>query len=435
MSLGQRIRELRETRGLTQQQLGSREVTKGFISLLERDRAKPSLETLAMIARRLGTTLDALVGQEDHIPEAAVQSLLMLARDTVEIDDVETARRYLSMVAFLGERHGLDEPVRERRLLEAQIALRESSYDEAWTALTDVERLSEQAGDRWRLGRALSMMGQVKLKQREFQEARTLLESALTVFRQARAGRDPLRVDTLIYLGSVLVYQGDLETAQRRYAEAAVSFVAKHDHKLRGKALWGLGAVRRKLGQLQRARESLLQAKDAFEAAEELVDLTRVLQNIGQVCLEEGQTRQALRNFEQALQVMERIRKPVDFASLLTEIGKAHYIAGSLEDAREYAMRAIQAAQLAGDPVEVNEAQVVLSRALIAQGKTKDAVSILQEAITGFETRGMRGRLLEIAREFGPLLRGRGAYVEAANLLIHLVGSEQTSTATGPKTR
>ncbi len=430
MSLGQRIRELRETRGLTQQQLGSREVTKGFISLLERDRAKPSLETLAMIARRLGTTLDALVGQEDHIPEAAVQSLLLLARDTVEIGDVEAASRYLSMVAFLAERHGLDEPVRERRLLEAQIALRESSYDEAWTALTDVERLSEQVGDRWRLGRALSMMGQVKLKQREFQEARTLLENALTVFRQARAGRDPLRVDTLIYLGTVLFYQGDLEAAQRRYAEAAASFVAKHDHKLRGKALWGLGAVRRKLGQLQRARESLMQAKDAFEAAEELVDLTRVLQNIGRVFLEEGQTGQALRNFEQALQVMERIRKPVDFASLLTEIGKAHHMAGNLEEAREYAMRAIQAAQLAGDPVEVNEAQVVLSRALIGQGKIKDAASIIQEAITGFETRGMRGRLLEIAREFGPLLRGRGAYIEAANLLIHLVGSEHTSTAT-----
>ncbi len=434
MSLGQRIRELRETRGLTQQQLGSREVTKGFISLLERDRAKPSLQTLAVIARRLGTTLDALAGQEDHVPEAAVQSLLVLARDTVETGDMEAASRYLAMVAFLAERHGLDAPVRERRLLEAQIALRGSSYDEAWTALTDVERLSEQVGDRWRLGRALSMMGLIKLRQREFHDARKLLENALTVFRRARAGRDPLRLDTLIYLGSVLVFQGDLEVAQRRYAEAAASFVAKHDHKLRGKALWGLGVVMRKQGQLQRARETLLQAKDAFEAAEELADLMRVLQNIGQVYLEEGRTRQALRNFEQALQVMERIRTPVDCASLLTEIGKAHHMAGDLEDARAFAVRGIQEAQRAGDPVEVNEAQVVLSRALIGQGKIKDAASILQEAITGFETRGMRGRLLEIAREFGPLLRGRGAYVEAANLLIHLVGSEQTSTATEPTT-
>ena len=54
MSLGQRIRHLRQSRGLTQSELGGGQLSKSFISLLEKDRTRPSLNTLLLIARRLG---------------------------------------------------------------------------------------------------------------------------------------------------------------------------------------------------------------------------------------------------------------------------------------------------------------------------------------------------------------------------------------------
>ena len=53
LSLGGRIRARRKELGLTQSQLGGDELTKGFISLIEKDRAKPSIETLILLARRL----------------------------------------------------------------------------------------------------------------------------------------------------------------------------------------------------------------------------------------------------------------------------------------------------------------------------------------------------------------------------------------------
>ncbi|HEY6102328.1 MAG TPA: helix-turn-helix transcriptional regulator, partial [bacterium] len=93
MSLGQRIRQLRQTRGLTQSQLGGADLSKSFISLLEKDRTQPSLETIVLLARRLETSVDALLGQNDHLPDMVGEGLLALARDAERSGDhLESAR-------------------------------------------------------------------------------------------------------------------------------------------------------------------------------------------------------------------------------------------------------------------------------------------------------------------------------------------------------
>ncbi len=57
MQIGKKIHRLRLQRGLTQQELADRcELSKGFISQLERDLTSPSIATLADILECLGTT-------------------------------------------------------------------------------------------------------------------------------------------------------------------------------------------------------------------------------------------------------------------------------------------------------------------------------------------------------------------------------------------
>ncbi len=58
MELGAKIKRLRLKLGLTQEELADRcELTKGFISQLERDQASPSIATLVDILECLGTDL------------------------------------------------------------------------------------------------------------------------------------------------------------------------------------------------------------------------------------------------------------------------------------------------------------------------------------------------------------------------------------------
>lgn len=67
MEIGNKIRRIRLQRGLTQEELADRcELSKGFISLLERDLTSPSLDTLADILESLGTDLTSFFAKSDH---------------------------------------------------------------------------------------------------------------------------------------------------------------------------------------------------------------------------------------------------------------------------------------------------------------------------------------------------------------------------------
>ena len=59
MNIGNKIKQLRMENGLTQEELVDRcELTKGFISQVEREMTSPSIATLADILEALGTTLE-----------------------------------------------------------------------------------------------------------------------------------------------------------------------------------------------------------------------------------------------------------------------------------------------------------------------------------------------------------------------------------------
>jgi tetratricopeptide (TPR) repeat protein len=417
MSLGQRIRQLRQTRGLTQSQLGGAELSKSFISLLEKDRTQPSLETIVLLARRLETSVDALLGQNDHLPDMVGAGLLALAHDAERAGDRQGSACLLDAATFLADRYHLDEAAREIGLRHAQAALRDRRFDEAWNRADDIRARSEAARDPWRAGRALVLMGWVKVRTREIPAAKPLLEDALLVLRRARAGRDPARVEALIALGTTLAYLGDYAGAIRRYEEAARSDVAQHNLPFRGQALWGIGFAHRKLGHFAAAREYLLQAKDAFEAAEDLQDLTSVLRNLGDLRLQEGQPRDALRHFHQALRVADRLDRRVTHASILTEIGRAHLVLGDAEEAAVFAAQALAEARDVNDPVEVAEAQVILARVAAGRRDSQTAIRLYKEALAAFQARAIREKVADVAKELGLLLRERGAHSQAAGYL------------------
>jgi len=70
MSIGEKIRQLRMVNGLTQEELADRaELSKGFISQVERDLTSPSIATLIDILQCLGTDLKEFFGdsQDDKM--------------------------------------------------------------------------------------------------------------------------------------------------------------------------------------------------------------------------------------------------------------------------------------------------------------------------------------------------------------------------------
>ena len=75
MSIGNRLKELRVLKGLTQEELADRaELSKGFISQVERDLTSPSIATLTDILQCLGTSLSEFFVRRTKIGRRGVDA-------------------------------------------------------------------------------------------------------------------------------------------------------------------------------------------------------------------------------------------------------------------------------------------------------------------------------------------------------------------------
>ncbi len=84
MEIGEKLRELRLQRGLTQEELADRcELSKGFISQVERELASPSIATLKDMLECLGVTLQAFFS------DSGKEKVVFTPQDMFEKEDEE----------------------------------------------------------------------------------------------------------------------------------------------------------------------------------------------------------------------------------------------------------------------------------------------------------------------------------------------------------
>lgn len=92
--IGAKIRNLRNQNGLTQEELADRtELTKGFISQLERGLTAPSVSTLSDIVECLGTNLSDFFYEEDDI------QIVFPKEDCFEKEDENASIKWLVVTA------------------------------------------------------------------------------------------------------------------------------------------------------------------------------------------------------------------------------------------------------------------------------------------------------------------------------------------------
>ena len=105
MDIGAKLKELRILKGLTQEELADRaELSKGFISQLERDLTSPSIATLMDILQCLGTSIG------EFFNETPEEQIVFGKTDYFEKHDLELKNEikdvYKRQVRRSGQRHG-----------------------------------------------------------------------------------------------------------------------------------------------------------------------------------------------------------------------------------------------------------------------------------------------------------------------------------------
>ena len=221
-TLGERIRNLRKQKGLTLQALAGDQLTKGMLSLIENNKANPSMESLSYIAERLEVDRNELL---EDIPTNELRNLLE------EVEQLYT-RELLSdeLIAKYKEIAGKIKPYVEKlpfryesaRLLDIYSRCSYHSKQNDWQDplakaedIYDSLHMINQSAD-LHIFRAM-----MAFTEHRYQEALSMIQTSRKLFEERAGMLDPLKKLDFDYYESILYSAvGDGENSKRLMEEA-----------------------------------------------------------------------------------------------------------------------------------------------------------------------------------------------------------------------
>lgn len=430
-SLGERIRARRKELGLTQSQLGGSDLTKGFISLVEKGRAKPSLETLVLLARRLQKPVGYFLEEGTVLGRKAFQLTLASAWVALKRAEFTQAAERFSE-ALQVARQQRDESAEAESYIGLASAL--AGLRQFDVARENVERgrtLAEAARVPHHLARVSHVLGLIEYYQRNLPAAR---EHFLEGYRRVQELGHPdvsLAGSLLLNLGNTYQEIGDYVEAARWYREALRILEPTEDMHRIGLAHVQLGIAHRESGNVEAALEHLTRAEHIFELLEDVRLLAQARTSIGIMLLERGEVDEAIAHLENSLRIKERVGDDPGRARTLTELARA-FIAKRAFPKAEQALA--EAERLSKATQDVTEgARILMTRARLQRGMdhAQEAARHYRQAIAAFESLDMRSDLAHACNELGELLLEQKRPSEAAPYLARALQELKLEKAMG----
>jgi tetratricopeptide (TPR) repeat protein len=413
MSLGQKIRDLRIRKGLTQQELGAGIVTISMISQIESDKAYPSHKVLEQLSARLETPIEYFIS--DMQTQMEQTSTYKLAKAYAASEQYELA------VPLFRELIASPAP---------HLPVHEVQYDlaEAYLASGDVERAVElfeqvldtvvRKGDDHFALQCLNKLGEARFGQHNFPLALYHWHKAYETFSRVKEIDPFARARIITNLGHAHYQLGEYSEAIRFYREAYNLLRSSTNLRQLADVYLGLGNAYKQLGQYDRAIDYCHDALTIFESLQNLQHAVEVKANFALVEAEQGRLEQAINLLHECLADYRRHELPLPDARIHGEIAKLYVRMNRLQEAETFCLESLKL--LSGQTEHLAGLHHALALVKRQKGEHEEAIKWLHLALEVFERKGQRQELRTVYHDLAELYEAKGDYIAATETLKKL---------------
>ena len=415
--LGERVRARRKELGLTQAQLAGSELTKGFISLVEIGRARPSIETMVLLARRLEKPISYFLEEHSTSSRKLLQAILAAAWASLKRREfTEAAEMFNQALGIAKHRNdGAAEAECSIGLGSALAGLRQ--FDLSRQNVLRGRELAAANGATQLLVSVSHVLGLIEYYEGNLGAAREHFLEGYRRFKEAGHPDLSLAGSLLLNIGNTYAEAGDYAEATRWYTEALKALEPTEDLYRVGMVLTKLGAAHRESGDCDMALAELGRAEHIFEVLNGLHLLAQTRNTIGITLLAQGKVDEAIAQFHNSLQMKNLVGDDSGRARTLTELARALIAKRVFEEAEQVLVEADRLTTKLQDITECARIELVRAHLYEGLGSLPNAVKHYKQAIHSFDKLGMRRDLAAACNELGELLMGQKRSSEAAPYL------------------
>jgi tetratricopeptide (TPR) repeat protein len=418
VGLGDRVRQLRINRGLTQTDLAGERFSKEYLSQIERGKTRPTAETVEWLAARLGVDRSFLETGVSSSDRDRAESVVSRAEVAIEAHDYDEAVQMLT--AVVDSLKTASAPHLELRALLAESWAR-MYLSEIRTAIEILGRARDLAEgpeftdvDR---AEVLFRVGCCRWNLSSIATASALFTEALELAERSGLPSDRLRSHILGWRSRCHQRQRDWEAAREDVERALELAEALDDEKTIAHHYFQASLIAERKGQWVLARTYAEKAKGIYEKLADQVNASKLLNNLGGLNFLLGKPDEAIAYLKDAFRVALDVGSPVDAAYAVSSLAQVHLRTDQPVLAEEQARHALE---LLGDRVEfideIGNAQLVLGRSLLEQQRLDEAEEMLGRAETNFEQLSSASHRAAVWVAQGDLAARRGDDREAAHL-------------------
>jgi tetratricopeptide (TPR) repeat protein len=416
--LGERLRSLRLTAGLTQTELAGERFSKEYVSQIERGKTRPTDETIAWLAQRLGVDASFLAHGVSTDERSRIEALLTRA------EALTSAHSYPDAIeAFVEARAtlaGMASVVLEVRALagEGWARMQHGDLRAAVEVLQEARTLTEgpQFSDVDRAD-VLFRLGTCRYKLSSIATAIALFDEAFALASASVLPADALLAEILQWRSRCHRRRRDFEAAREDVERALELADGTADTATTANVYFQASLVAERMGHWVLSRSYAQQAKALYEELDDERNVGRLMLNLGGLHLLLGNPQEALEHLQASFALAIEAKSQPDAAQALGSMATVYLHLGQFAEADEHARKALGLLEGREDFLdEIGQSQLVLGRALMERGRLDEAEECFRAADAAFEQMSSVSHRAGAWVALGDLAARRGDDREAARL-------------------